>query len=207
MDWGVLALAVMLAGFVWAHVARLRRDEALRAAEREGLRRRIAQDPQNAGAHEALGDSLRTAGQFQEAREAYLAALTAAGDGPISERLQYRLRQLDLDIRERTARSSGRSAKPAPDLFFCRQCGGANVPTRRVCETCGATLPYDTFQAALRDKEVLRASLESGACLVVMFAALTVAAAQPLEVKGCLIMSTVIVVAWRFLQALGSLKV
>ena len=139
MDWGLLMLALMGAGFVWARVAQARRDEAQRAQEREGFRRRIAQDPKNAGAHEALGDSLRAAGQFPEAQAAYLGASEVAGAGPNSERVQYKLRQLDLDIRERAARQSGH-AKAALDLYFCRQCGGANAPNRRICETCGAAL-------------------------------------------------------------------
>ena len=74
MDWGLLALAVLGAGYVWARVAQLRREEARLAQEREGYRRQIAQDSRNAGAHEALGDSLRAIGQLQEAQTAYLQA-------------------------------------------------------------------------------------------------------------------------------------
>ena len=203
MDWGLLALTLALTGYVWGRIAQLRRDEAARAQGREGLRRRIAQDPQNAGTHEALGDSLRAASELSEARDAYLAGLTAAGDGPLSSRIAYKLHQLDLDRHKQAAGQSGHSARPTPDLFFCRQCGGANDPARRVCENCGATLPYDLFRDALRDKEVLRGSLEAGACVMVLCAALWVADAQPIEVKGCLVQSTVIVGAWRILQAVG----
>ncbi len=206
MDWGLLTLALMLAVFVWVYVARLRRDEEHRLAEREALRHRVAQDPSNVGAQEALGDSLRAAGRWTEARDAYLGALTAAGGGPLGERIQYRLHQLNLDIRRRAAESSGHAA-PSHDIFFCRQCGAANAPTARVCEICGVTLPHETFGGALRDKDLLRASLEAGACLLVLFAALAVAAAQPIEVKGCLIIATVMVMGWRFLQAIGSPKV
>ena len=203
MDWGLLTLALIGAGFVWARVAQARRDEAHQEQGRDEYRRRIVQDPKNSGAHEALGDSLRASGQFQEAQAAYTDAVASAGEGVSSERIQYKLRQIDLDIHEHEAHKSGHAAKSAPDLFFCRQCGGANPPLRRVCETCGATLPHDRFGDALRDKEVLRASAESAACVLVLFAALAVADAQPLEVKGVLIISTVIVVAWRFLQAIG----
>ncbi|MBV9849024.1 MAG: hypothetical protein JO250_04970 [Armatimonadetes bacterium] len=207
MDWVFLALALAVTGFVWARAAQARREEARQAEERAGYRRRIAQDPKNAGAHEALGDSLRAAGQWQEAHEAYLGALEVSGEEAMTTRVEYKLRQLDLGARERAAHQSPQSQKPPPDLCFCRQCGGANSPTRRVCETCGAAFPHDTFREALRDKEVLRASAETTACVLVLCAALWVASAQPLEVKGILIMAAIIVVAWRFLQAIGSPRV
>ena len=50
MEWGLLTLAVMGAGYVWARVAQLRREEARLAQEREGYWRQIAQDPKCWGA-------------------------------------------------------------------------------------------------------------------------------------------------------------
>ena len=207
MDWGMLALALIVTGFVWIRIEQARREERFRVQQRDSYRRAITQDPKNAGAHEALGDSLRAAGNLQEAQQAYFASLEVSGEEAETARVQYKLRQVDLDIREQAAHPQKGNGKPTSELYFCRLCGGANSPARRVCEACGGALPHESFWDALRDKEVLRATAEAGACVLVLLAALAVAAAQPLEIKGVLIIATLIVVAWRFLQAIGSPKV
>ncbi len=194
-----LVSALALAGYVFVRVASGRRVDALAERERGRWRNLIAQDARNVAAHEALGDSLRAARRPAEARAAYVQALEAGGDRLRDDALRYKIGQIDLAHLERAAGPRD----PDREQILCPQCGAVNPPHNRACETCAAVLPYATFREALRDKELLRATAEAAACAVVLMIALGVFSAQPLDIKGVLVISTVIVVAWRVLQAVG----
>jgi tetratricopeptide (TPR) repeat protein len=201
MGWLLLFLAVCAAVYVFYRTSVERQNERDEEAARENYRQRIARDPGNAAAREMLGDSLWNAGRLDEARDAYLAAVAVAGPHAPTERMQYRLRQLE---QERMIRD-GSAPPPRRDLL-CPSCGEINVPTEKLCGNCGAALPTRTFREALRLPETIRAGKEVLAMLIVMGIAIQVFAAMPFEVKGCLIMATAIVCGWKFLQAIEGRK-
>jgi hypothetical protein len=197
MGWLILFLAVCAATFIFYRTSVERQNERDEEATRANYRQRIAHDPGNSGAHEMLGDSLWRAGRFDEARDAYLAAIATSGPGASTERMQFRIRQLEHEQRVRDG-----TAPPIRRDLLCPRCGAINVPTEKLCEQCGATLPTRTFREALRLPETIRTTKEIAAMLIVMGIALHVFAAMPLEVQGCLIMATAIVCGWKFLQAI-----
>ena len=201
----LLVVTFGLAGYVWWRSGVSRRQEAQEEAERASYRRRIAEDPANLGAYELLGDSLRRAGRLDEAQAAYEDALNAGADERIHDRTRYKLGQLALDLdaqaQQAEAGSFGwRRRRPIREAYFCHVCGEANHPARRTCERCGKPLPLDSYWDALRDKETVRATLESVSILFVLAVVLHVFAALPIEVKGVLLIATIMVLGWRFLQ-------
>lgn len=196
-------LTIVLGVAVWfcARGKAARREENAEEARRDGWRLRIAQDPMNIGAHEALGDSLRRAGRLEEARDAYLAALAARADESLLSTTRAKLRHTDDDLRDRAEGRTGKVPYSA-EFAFCRRCGTPNPPHVRACDTCGGTLAYDTFWEALRDREVQRATWESVAVLCVLGLCLHIFFFLPTLVQGSVALSTIIVMGWRFLRAL-----
>ena len=203
MDYFLLAVMLALAGYVWWRLEAARRAEAWEESLRDGYRLRIAKDPKNVGAYEALGDSLRRAGRLPEAHEAYLGALDAGGDDSVLDRTRYKIAQLDREIRALAQSQGGRrAAVPESEMVFCRQCGASNPPLRRRCENCHVALPFHTFREALASRDVQIASLESACIIVILVVLLRVFYFFPLEIKGVVAMSTIIVSGWRFLRAI-----
>lgn len=202
MNYALPMVALGLIGYVWWRIALVRRAAAWEESQRAGYRRRIAEDPKNIGAHEALADSLHRAGRLAEARDAYLSALEAGSDDLALEQARYKLRRVDDDIRARAQAHGRRSAPREREMEFCSQCGAPNPPQRRHCELCHALLPFNSFWDALRDRELQRASLESLCIFAVLAIVLTVFGFLPLDVKGVVIIAAVAVVAWRFLKAI-----
>lgn len=88
------------------------------------------------------------------------------------------------------------------ELYFCRRCGAANSPADRACEICGETIGYNTMGEAFRDPGVRRATMESTVILAVLLLCLQIFTHLSNLVQGCLVLSTTIVLAWRFLRAL-----
>jgi tetratricopeptide (TPR) repeat protein len=197
MSWLLLFLAVCAAVYIFYRTSLERQNERDNEEARASYRDRIARDPSNAAAREMLGDSLWQAGRFDEARDAYLAAVAVAGPHAPTERMQFRLRQLE---QERMIRDG--SAPPIRRDLLCPGCGEINVPTEKLCGNCSAALPTRTFKEALRLPETIRTGKEVLAMLIVMGIVIHVFAAMPFEIKGCLIMATAIVCGWKFLQAI-----
>lgn len=203
MDYFLLVAFLSVASYVWWRLESARRAEAWEEKQRDDHRLRITKDPKNVGAYEALGDSLRRAGRLDEAHEAYLGALDAGSDESVLDRTRYKIAQLDRDLRAQAqSRGGNRAAKPEPEIVFCRQCGEANPPLRPRCANCHAALPFHTFREALMNRDVQIASLESACILVVLLIVLRVFYFFPLEIKGVVTISTVIVCGWRFLRAI-----
>lgn len=196
--WGlvfVIVLGFAIRTFINAAIERqaAREDEE----RRDVLRDRIRQDPGNAGAHEILGDSLWRAGRYEEARVAYTAAVTITGETLASPQAKYRLRMLE---QERMEREGTLAKRPLEEI--CSSCGALNPANSPCCESCYAQMPSRSFAKALRRPDVQRAAREVLAMAAVVFIALQVFAAMPIEVKGCLIISTGAVSLWRMLQAI-----
>lgn len=197
----LLILGILAAGGLWARGEMARRERVRNEAHQDALRQLITRDPQNIGAHEALGDALRAAGRRQEARAAYHAALDAGADRLLDGSARAKLRALDDEQR---AQAAGRQPLRSPqnELYFCRRCGAANPPAARACEACGETIGYDTFRDALRDPGVRQATWESAVMLGVVLLGVQVFTFLPVLLQGCVIISTLCVVAWRMLRAI-----
>lgn len=202
MFYGALVLTLGIVGYLWWRLETARRAEAWEESQREGYRRRIAADPKNIGAHEALGDSLHRAGRLDDAREAYLAALEAGSDDRVADRTRYKLQQLDRDVRLRAQAKGRRGPRPEPEMVFCHLCGAPNAPQRRRCDSCDAQLPFHSFREAFTNREVQRASLEGLCILLVLLLLLRVFEFFPLEIKGVVSIATIAVAAWRCLRAI-----
>ncbi len=197
----LLIVAIAVAGGLWARGELARRERVRRDVHREALRRLIERDPQNIGAHEALGDALREAGHLEEAQAAYHGALDAGADRFLDGSARAKLRGIDREMR---ACVEGRQPlhSPAGELYFCRRCGAANPPDARTCEACGETVGCDTFLAALRDPGVRQASLESVVMVCVVLLCFQVFSFLPLLVQASVFVSAVWVVLWRLLRAI-----
>ncbi len=197
----LLIVGIVIAGTLWARLESARRQQVRDEAHRAALRRLIARDPRNTGAHEALGDSLRAAARLEEAETAYHAALDAQAGLPEDGSARAKLAAID---REKRARLESRQPLRSPqnELYFCRRCGAANPPNAPACEACGETIGHDTFLAALRDPGVRQATWESVAMLCVVLLCIQVFRFLPLLVQVSVFMSTICVVAWRLLRAI-----
>jgi len=197
----LLIVVIAAAGGLWARGESARREHARGEAHRDALRRLIARDPQNIGAHEALGDSLREAGHLEEAQTAYHAALEAGAGRPDDGSARAKLRGLDRDKHARLeTRQPLRS--PQNELYFCRRCGAANPPDARACEACGETIAYDSFFDALRDPGVRQATWESVVMLCVVLLCFQVFLFLPLLAQGSVVIAALCVIAWRLLRAI-----
>lgn len=197
----LLVIAIAAAGTLWARGELARREQARDDAYQAALRRLIERDPQNTGAHEALGDALRAAGNFAEAETAYHAALEAGAGRPDDGSARAKLRGLDRDKHARLeTRQPLRS--PQNELYFCRRCGAANPPDARACEACGETIAYDSFFDALRDPGVRQATWESVVMLCVVLLCFQVFSFLPLLAQGSVVIAALCVIAWRLLRAI-----
>lgn len=197
----LLIVGIAIAGRLWARGESARRDHARDEAHREALRRLIARDPQNIGAHEALGDSLRDAGRLEEAQTAYHGALEAGADRFLDGSARAKLRGID---REKRARGESRQPlhSPAGELYFCRRCGTPNPPDARACDACGETIGCDSFLDALRDPGVRQATWESAVMLGVVLLCFQVFQRLPVLVQASVLLATIAVIAWRLLRAI-----
>ena len=192
-----------------------KREGARRNEKVETRRAILARMPDSAPAQEALGDALREAGQPEEAVACYRKALeidaqvaqTAPGSfGAYSGTgLASKLR-----LTEQEAARGGQAAYGetlATRQQVCRQCGALNPPQERACTNCGFLLPVDGFFDTLRGDamrgQIVREVAETAAMLLIVLLALWVFSALPLEVKGTLSISAMIVLTWRFLRRIG----
>ncbi len=197
----LLVVVIVVAGGLWARSESARREHARGEARRDALRRLLARDPQNIGAHEALGDSLRDAGRLEEAQTAYHGALEAGADRFLDGSARAKLRGIDREMR---ARVEGRQPlhSPADELYFCRRCGAPSPPSARACEACGETIGYDSFRDALRDSGVRQATLESVIMLGVVLLCFQIFTRLPLLLQVSVFFSTLCVLSWRLLRAI-----
>ena len=202
----LILAAIYFAGLIawWAY----RKSLARRRQDAEsGFLRRIHQEPGGAAAYEGLADSYRAAGRLTEALAVYQKALET-GRGR-SEALHEKMRRTQMDIaaatHAREKQSQGRRLGKARDLLTCIHCGAANALDERRCVECGQELLHDSFLSALEalwtDMAQRKRMLESAAVVAIPVLCVAFASNLSLEVKGVLIISTVIVGGWLFLNA------
>lgn len=180
----------------------------------EARRADCLRSPQSPGSHESLGDALREAGRYRDALVAYenaQALMTQAGAGGAGvvggSGIDTKIRLVRLDIKEDDERSTPYAEQVTRRESVCRRCSLVNAPTATHCASCGSDLPTNSFgETWLRDdirKPLLREGREAFVVMAVVMCALYMSNSLPLEVRGTLLFSTVIVLVWKGIRAIG----
>jgi tetratricopeptide (TPR) repeat protein len=212
MEFLLLLLVVGWIAYAFASERGQEKREAHQFDEKIAMRRAaVARVPDSAGAVESLGDVLREAGQYAEALACYeraaemVAANPGSGAGLIGgSGLDNKIRLTRMD-KDSVGGVYGQTLTTRQTL--CRQCGRLNGPQDRNCEMCGADLPVDTMMDAWNRDDIRKPVLREvglGLLMVhIVLLAVFIASWMPLEIKGCLLISTIAVVTWRVLRAIG----
>jgi len=192
------------------HSSQSRRD----TRKIEMRRADCARSPQSPGSHESLGDALREAGRYRDALTVYenaKALMTEAGAGGAGilggSGIDTKIRLVRLDIKDDADRPASYVEQVTRRESVCRMCSLVNAPTAKHCTSCGSDLPTDSFgETWIRDdirKPLLREAREAFVVMAVVLFALYMSNSLPLEVRGTLLFSTVIVLTWKGLRAIG----
>ena len=179
----------------------------------EMCRAGVHRSPQSPGSHESLGDALREAGRYRDALIAYENAQTlmteagAGGSGILGgSGIDTKIRLVRLDIKEDAERPASYAKQVTRRESVCRRCSLVNTPTAVHCASCGSDLPTNSFgETWIRDdirKPLLREAREGFVVMAVILFALYMSNALPLEVRGTLLFSTVVVLVWKGLRAI-----
>jgi tetratricopeptide (TPR) repeat protein len=193
------------------------RREHQRRTHKATLRREhLARNPDSPAAYEMLGDAMREAGEIEEAVACYeeareISARTApgqeAGSGWIpGGGLENKLRLARFELAERSDPAEyGQTLATRPQI--CRTCGGLSGPQDHACAHCGTNLPVDGFWDTLRRRglrqDILRETLDMLAKFAVVVVVVVTGSWMPLEIRGALLISAVIVLPFRLLKRIG----
>jgi len=214
----VFLLVLVFGWIVYSSLSDYRRDrnEARRQAHKVALRRRILENqPESVAAYEQLGDALRAADFALDAADCYQRALVLEADQPntgagmlAGSGLDNKLRLTRLEAAQNAggARATyGQTIRTRQQI--CRQCGMLGQYTDTECQTCGASLAVNGFFDTLKNKKMVRSmtreTIEAMTMVFVIGIALSIASWMPLEVKGCIAIASLPVIAWRFLKSIG----
>lgn len=219
----ILLFLIFIGWFTWSLLGdrRERRQMQRRIAQKVALRRRLTEArPDSPAAYESLGDAFRESELPFEAITCYERARALEAERPVEigsggtgwiagAGLETKLRLARL---EAAAQATGTGALAHGQTMgtrqqICRRCGALCPAHDRQCENCGGALLVDTMADAWKEnrirRPILREAVNTFAMLFLMLLALSVASALPLDVKGALGISATIVLAWRFLRAVG----
>lgn len=191
-----------------------RREQEERDNEKVTLRRRaVAASPESASTHEALGDALRESDRPAAALAAYDTArqLIEATEGGSAAHYggsgldhKIRLTQMDLDDTQNQPKSY--TARLAQRENICHQCATLNTANATHCVSCGKALPRNTLLEVWNSDEmrkpIMREFGQSIIMITIVIIALCISSWMPLEVKGVLLLSTIIVLTWKGLRAI-----
>ncbi|MBC7804969.1 MAG: hypothetical protein H7145_02345 [Akkermansiaceae bacterium] len=210
-------LLLLVALFIAYRFVSDRADEARQTARdtQKIAQRRAAlvRAPDSPSAYESLGDALREASRYAEARASYETARgmmqdhEATGAGHLGGGgLDNKIRLVSLDISEERERPKSYVAQIVRRETVCRQCGCINAPDAHHCVQCGAGLLTNTFLDAWQRDDVrhpiLREVREGAVIISVVLLAVYLASWMPIEIKGVLLLSTIIVLAIKGLRAI-----
>jgi ribosomal protein L40E len=191
-----------------------RTPQWVRDAEKiEQRRAALVRAPDSPASHEFLGDALRAGGRYEEARTAYETARRLMeeheprGAGHIGGGgLDNKLRLVTLDIAEEEERRASYRDRVNRREMVCRRCGYVNAPDASHCDRCEGGLLTNTVADAWRRDDIrhplLREVREGAAILFVVLLAVYLASWMPIEIKGVLLLSTVIVLVVKGLRAI-----
>ena len=125
----------------------------------------------------------------------------------MTTRVQYKLSPFGLGYpRQRPLTSDGRLGKPDLELYLCPRCGAAIPPPSVFAKLAASPSPHDRLRmpsGTRRCCALQRRPVPAFSCWPPHWPS-----PRPShKSKASLIISTVIVVTWRFLQAIGPPKV
>lgn len=210
-------LLFLVAGFILYRFVSDKANDARQTArdtQKIALRRAaLVREPHSPASYESLGDALREASRYVEARTAYETARgmmeehEATGAGHLGGGgLDNKIRLVSLDITEEQERPASYQAQVVLRETVCRQCGCLNAPNATHCVQCEKGLLSNSFIDAWHRDDIrypiLREVREGAIMLVVVLFALYLASWMPMEVKGVLLLSTVIVLVGKGLRAI-----
>ncbi|MDX1935081.1 MAG: zinc ribbon domain-containing protein [Capsulimonadales bacterium] len=175
-------------------------------------RQLVAQAPHSPASHEQLADALREANKLEDAIAEYELALRLEeqyapaggwhGGGGIEQKLK--LTRMELGERQDPDKH-GISLRTRQQP--CTQCGHLANPGERMCPTCGAPLPVDSFWDTVRDpamrEMIVREASEFAIILAVIGIALWMTGWLTLEIRLVTFFAAFIVLCFRFLKRVG----
>ena len=213
---GFLALlSTILFGIVFWAVSKDRLDSM-----RENLSERQRRDAivtlqrQHVGVNEdaceawdRLGDALRAAGHPADAIVAWNTADEKAANGGVrvSTDTDRKRRLANLDIISIERPGSLRQTLHSREQV-CRRCGSLNPPALHACAACKASLPASRWSrvGTGQHREELLAELLPKACgVAVLIVAIMLATYLPVEVRGVLAISCLLVLPFWWLKHFG----
>ncbi len=192
-----------------------RQEKDYLARRTEKRRASLLHNPGFPAAHEGLGDALRAEGDLTGALAAYEEALSltryvaaGAGDGVYvsAAGLENKLRSTKSEMAQKEDPAKfGMTVKTRQQI--CRVCASLSLPDARDCENCGQPLPVDSVFDTLRHDGIRQSlaheAIQSGVMLLVIGIALLIASWMPLEVRGAIAITALIVIPWRLLKRFG----
>lgn len=185
-----------------------RRDDQRRQQILALRQRYVGARPSDPVAQTMLGDALRQAGHPQAALEAYTQAEILFGSDPGRLELAHKKRLVALEVAESATPEQFNQTLQTRESV-CRRCGGLNLPQHKECQHCGAALLVEGFweTAAKGGKlrgELVRELWPLAAKALLVSVAVACASFLPLEVRGAVLIATIIVVPIAGLRQLGN---
>lgn len=173
----------------------------------------LVRDPDSPASYESLGDALREAGRYTEALRSYETARgmmeghEATGAGHLGGGgLDNKIRLVSMDVTEELERPKSYQAQVIRRETICRQCGMLNAPDATHCTQCGKGLLSNSFLEAWHRDDIrypiLREVREGAIMVAIVLFALYLASWMPLEIKGVLLLATIIVLVGKGLRAI-----
>jgi tetratricopeptide (TPR) repeat protein len=158
----------------------------------ERLESAIAFDPDNAGAHAGLGEKLADLKRIDEAIHEYRMAIQLLPDGAQTKRWKSDLRTL-LDAQNGIDRY---------DFQVCRSCHCDLPRGTKTCPKCGEVQNMNFFEWSSKRENLLPSLRDSALATLAIFVVLSALMVLPIEIAGCLVMSSILVGGWFVLQAM-----
>ena len=206
-------LLLLVVGVWWLveHLQRLseeRRDTQRRQQILALRQRYVGVRPRDPIAQAMLGDALRQAGHAQAALAAYTEAEQLFAGDPARADLVNKKRLVALEVAEALQPSQFRQTLQTRESI-CRRCGGLNLPQLRECTHCGAALLVEGFWETAVKGGTMRGDLVRSLWPLVLKTALVLLAVAcasflPLEIRGAVLIATIIVVPIVTLRQLGN---
>ena len=192
--WGLAAVFGLIYLNRYAFKSEVRR---LETQDEASWRRLIELNPENSGAHARLAEAAFERGDLEGAIDCWRTAIRTSPHGPFAEKWKRALKRA-LEQQARVER--GESIR-YNDYRACRNCEKEVSVRAKVCPHCGDTLYMNPVEF-LSQPEVARSwAKETFLFSLILFCAGVIFLNLPLEWKGCILMSTVIVGAWYFLKS------
>jgi hypothetical protein len=166
---------------------------ALREMAQESIERyrgTLARDPRNAGAHAYLADAYMDCGRIEEAITSYRRAIELDPDHTRRERSKL---QKALEVQE---------GRERPSILVCDRCHGETPAREKVCAHCGATLRMSFFEWLAQPESMRAVTRQTVMVMLVITVLYTLFSTLPLEVKGCVLIATIMVGGFYFLRAI-----